>query len=276
MLEAAEREAVCGDLNEAAGTSLEGLREVLGLVARRQAQLWLGWRPWLCLAIVLPLGILLSVVSHRISSGNAVTLWLTANNVDAYLLRNEGFWSGVRDSVPGVFLAWLAIGCWSWTCGFAAGVLSRRAVLSTGAIFCVVLLACAVPGVLSAMDYKPAFIRADLYHVNDAVFRLAFYRWMLPLFVQIALVLIPVLRGMCDGTRSSFIPRALKIVMWLSVSLTVFSLVTQGMFWWMVRVWMMYPLRYPLLPSLLPFAMLGPMAYLLSLTTQQRKKVSTR
>ena len=276
MLEPREREVVCGDLNEALGTSAEALRDVLGLVARRQAELWLGRRPWLCLTMILPLGVLLSLVSYWICAGNAIPLWLTANNWDAYLLRNQGFWSGVRDTLPGISLAWLAIGCWSWTCGFAAGALSRRAIWSIGATFCAMLLACAIPGVLCLVDYQPTLPRSDLNHVNDAVFRGPFYRWMLPLAVQIALVLIPVIRGLYDGSRSGAISRALKNVIWLSVSMTLFSLVTQGMFWWLVRVWLMYPLRYPRLPSLLPFALLAPMAHLLSLARERVTERSTR
>jgi hypothetical protein len=62
---------------------------------------------------------------------------------------------------------------------------------------------------------------------------------------------------------------ALRVVIWSSSALTVFALLTQSMFWWQARVWMMYPLRYPRLPSLLPFAVIGPMAYLLSVANRR-------
>jgi hypothetical protein len=42
-----EREIVLGDLIETRETAWRGMREVSGLVARRQLQLWNSWRPWL-------------------------------------------------------------------------------------------------------------------------------------------------------------------------------------------------------------------------------------
>jgi hypothetical protein len=47
VLEPEEREAVQGDLMEAGEGDWQALRDVLGLVVRRQAGLWKNWRPWL-------------------------------------------------------------------------------------------------------------------------------------------------------------------------------------------------------------------------------------
>src|SRR5450755_1012275 len=73
MLEPDEREAVRGDLAESGATGNQALRDVLGLVIRRQATLWTDWRPWLTLVgLVLPLGMLLSIVSKSTADGTAV------------------------------------------------------------------------------------------------------------------------------------------------------------------------------------------------------------
>src|ERR1700694_3902233 len=56
-LEPDERDAIRGDLAESSETSGRALRDVLGLVVRRQAALWTHWRPWLVLvALIVPLG----------------------------------------------------------------------------------------------------------------------------------------------------------------------------------------------------------------------------
>ncbi len=75
MLEPDEREAVRGDFAESGETSGQALRNVLGLVLRRQAALWKDWRPWLALVgLVAPLGVLLSLVARR-EAGTAEPGW---------------------------------------------------------------------------------------------------------------------------------------------------------------------------------------------------------
>ena len=61
LLEPQERDVVRGDLAECGATGWRALREVLGLVIRRQSMLWTEWQPWFALiAIVLPIGVMLS------------------------------------------------------------------------------------------------------------------------------------------------------------------------------------------------------------------------
>src|SRR4029450_3844576 len=65
LLDEAERAVVCGDLAECRARAGRALREVLGLVIRRQAALWIDWHPWLALAsLVIPIGLLLSHASR--------------------------------------------------------------------------------------------------------------------------------------------------------------------------------------------------------------------
>ena len=64
-----EREIVLGDLIETHQTAWRGMREVSGLVARRQLQLWNDWRAWLAApGLALPCSFLLMGFSFAISS----------------------------------------------------------------------------------------------------------------------------------------------------------------------------------------------------------------
>jgi hypothetical protein len=64
LLEPEERDVVLGDLAESGAAGAEALRDVLGLVFRRQAAIWINWRPWLALLEVAgPVGLLLTYVS---------------------------------------------------------------------------------------------------------------------------------------------------------------------------------------------------------------------
>ena len=72
-----------GDLTEADETGGQALRHVLGLVARRQASLWSGWRPWLSLlGVVGPLGMLLNLVARGEAHNSAIYIWMYVNNWD--------------------------------------------------------------------------------------------------------------------------------------------------------------------------------------------------
>ena len=73
FLDPGEREAVRGDLAECGASGWHTFRQVLGLIARRQAGLWADWRPWLAvIAIVLPIGLMLSHATRWWADGNAV------------------------------------------------------------------------------------------------------------------------------------------------------------------------------------------------------------
>ena len=89
MLEPGERDVVRGDFAESGESGGRALRDVLGLVVRRQAALWKDWRPWLALVgLIVPLAMLLSIVS-RITAGQSATyIWLYANNWDWALLED--------------------------------------------------------------------------------------------------------------------------------------------------------------------------------------------
>ena len=73
MLDTDERQIVRGDIAESGETGSQAVSDVLGLVARRHAVLWTHWRPWLSLVgLIVPLGMLLSIVSRGTSGGSAI------------------------------------------------------------------------------------------------------------------------------------------------------------------------------------------------------------
>jgi hypothetical protein len=192
MLAPDEREAVRGDLVEAGARGTEALGEVVGLVVRRQAALWMDWRPWLALgAIVIPLGIVLSHVSRWWADGDAIYAFLYVNNWYPALLDSPGS----RDQIVHIgshsLLQGATLIAWSWTGGFVLGALSRRTLWITGTLFCLLVLG-ATLGTTTAARANP---------FNAEVFSLTVYRVVFPLLLRIVLVWLPALWGMRRALR---------------------------------------------------------------------------
>jgi hypothetical protein len=109
LLTPCEREWVLGDLEEAERDFLQGLADVIGLVVRRQIELWKSWRPWLAaFGLALPCSFLLMGFSLAVASDFR------------QISHAEG--AGLRWLLGQAML--LAICAWSG--GFTAGSLSRR------------------------------------------------------------------------------------------------------------------------------------------------------
>lgn len=126
-----EREAVRGDFAELDLTGREALRDLLGLVARRQAALWKDWRPWLALlGIALPLGLLLTLSSYAVSGllvRNLETVW-------RYGVRYETGLPAGGDAIVIISQA-ASLALSSWISGFALASLSRRTLWLNGLLF---------------------------------------------------------------------------------------------------------------------------------------------
>jgi hypothetical protein len=188
-LEPDEQEAVLGDFEELAGTTGQ-VRDLFGLVVRRQVELWNDWRPWLALvSVAIPLGLLLALAVRQVSAGSAVHFWMYVNNWTMRYLENPGFRLELFEDVLSFLLEYATLIFWSWTAGFVLGSLSRRAIWINGAAFCVLLF-----GELVA-------VHPHGYAPNAAAFVVGFYRVVLPLILRIGLVLIPALSGMGKGAR---------------------------------------------------------------------------
>jgi hypothetical protein len=126
MLAPMEREAVLGDLAESDCGAWSGLRDVLGLAARRHLELWASWRPWAAsFGLALPASLFLMGCSLAVSRGFA---GLFRGPMTAPLLERS--------------LSTLALwACWGWMAGFAVGAISRRTLWASA-------LACCAPCIL--------------------------------------------------------------------------------------------------------------------------------
>ena len=110
-LEPSEREAVLGDLAEQ-DASFSAVRDVLDLLVRRQAALWVGWRPWLVLwGLTIPFALQLSLASRFASDGSAQVVWLYKYGQHDVLL-----------SLVNVSRRLLNLVCWSWGYGYVIGL----------------------------------------------------------------------------------------------------------------------------------------------------------
>ncbi|HTZ57108.1 MAG TPA: hypothetical protein VMB49_03380 [Acidobacteriaceae bacterium] len=128
LLEPEEREAVQGDLLEAGESGWQSLLAVLGLVVRREVDLWRHWRPWLAaFGLALPSSFLLMGFSLSVSRAYQQLM-------DAPIHHATGLTLG-----PGLMLFLcnvLLLAAWSWTGGFVVGSVSRRTVwVSAGLCF---------------------------------------------------------------------------------------------------------------------------------------------
>ena len=175
LLERDERVAACGDLLEAHASSGHALIEVGGLVFRRQAALWLGWRPWLALlTIVLPLGFLLSLSSRWFADSIGAHVWLYVRLGEWSYLTIPGWRRDVIDAVITALAGFAALALWSWTAGFVLARLSRRAWWTLGLV-----LALAIVFTVSPMTKARGFSLTPI--------------------VRVVLVLLPLWGGLRSG-----------------------------------------------------------------------------
>jgi hypothetical protein len=278
MLKPDERDAVLGDQAESGVSGGQALRDLLGLIVRRQVALWQEWHSWLALAgLVIPLGALLTVVSRRTADGNAIYLWLYANNWTWTYITNAGFRDDFLGHGTGIVISWIELICWSWAGGLLLGYVSRRNTWSNAVLLSFGLL-------LGALLHPPPFIDSFFLSPhsdrvgpdpNGAVYTVAFYRVVFPLIVQFVLVLLPSLLGMRQGLRTSALPFSLRSILWISVVASMASLVTQNSLWWQMRTWQLYPLRLPRLPSLHLVAAAGPIGYMIVTSILRRSRGGT-
>lgn len=197
LLEPDERAAVRGDLVEAGASGQQALREVTGLVIRREAALWMHWLPWLALAgVVIPLGALLSHVSRWLADWSAIYAFLYVDNWTWAYLDSPGARRDLLHYSSSFLVTCVTLICWSWTCGFVLGALSRRTVWINGALFVLVVFAATLDTTTTA--------RHNTF--NDAVFSITFYNLVFPVMLRTLFVLLPALSGMHRGARSAILP----------------------------------------------------------------------
>jgi len=223
VLEANERDAVRGDFAESGATGGQALRDMAGLVARRQAALWMDWRPWLALlGIVVPLGVLLTLASRMAVSRSAVPLWMYVDNWTMAHLESSGARQDLIDTGVSIFNSYLILAVWSWASGFVLGLASRRTIPVNGTLFCLIV---------SFVGLWQAVLPGRYHYSNAIVFSQAFYSVILPLTVQATLVILPSVWGIHQGCRVGKTPKGLRTVFWASVVTTIVSLALRNWVW---------------------------------------------
>ena len=245
MLDADERLAVGGDLEESGETGLQAVWDVLGLVVRRQAALWKNWRPWLALVgLIGPVSILLSLGCVWLRGAYDLNLWVIRNrrDIDPTILSQIGL--SVRHGVVLLALSSLLLFCWSWAAGFVLGAMSRRTIWFNGILFCLALL------FLGSQLNRPYQDGAYQYSVDGWPLPLVFYTAILPLILQTTLILLPSLWGMHQGLQPP--SRLLQAILW--VVAVVIALSVGSWFWrwpfnvnWQMRVLLLavyWPIGY--------------------------------
>jgi hypothetical protein len=129
LLDPNDREPVLGDLAEAGKTGWQALRDLLGLVLRRQAALWKNWRPWLAtFGIVLPATLFLMGLSLNVALTFQLYSWILSNRhvIDPLMLHETGLELG--HGIPVFLRQFFLLSAIAWTAGFLAGAISRRTV----------------------------------------------------------------------------------------------------------------------------------------------------
>jgi hypothetical protein len=189
-----EREIVLGDLMETRETAWRSMRELSGLVARRQLQLWNGWRPWLAApGLALPCSFMLMGFSFAISSELRTHF--------AYGLQLNLFSAEPAEAVL-LLCQLLVLMICPWAAGFTIESVSRRTSV-VSAICC--LLPC-------------------------SFCLLRFRQESLPRFCLL-LFLFPAIAGVCFSRRGGAINRRRALALALAATICMAVLAIRGHLW---------------------------------------------
>jgi hypothetical protein len=189
-----EREIVLGDLIETRETAWRGMREVLGLVARRQLQLWTSWHPWLAApGLALPCSFLLMGFSFAISSELRTHF--------AYRLQPNLFSAHPAEAVSFLCHALVLMIC-AWAAGFTVDSVSRRTFAATA-------ICCFLPCLFCLLRFREE---------------------SLPRFCLL-LFLFPAIAGVCFSRRGGSINRRRAIALALAATICMAILATRGHLW---------------------------------------------
>jgi hypothetical protein len=245
MLDPSEQDAVRGDFAESGQTGVPALRDVLGLVIRRQAALWKDWRPWLVLfGLIGPVSLLLSATSTRLGSSYDLNFWIIRNYsvIDPGILKETGI--TLRRGLGPLAISSLVLVCWSWASGFVLGRMSRRTIWIHGPLFCLALL---WGEILAAPKHQLG---------------VTFYSLMFPLALQLLLVLLPALWGM----RMGLLPATRPLIYAILWAAAIVTLAGWRWFWWPWPSQAMWKLQ------LLLLARFWPLGYLVATAIWHRRR----
>jgi hypothetical protein len=258
-LEPDERDAVRGDFAESGETGGRALRDLLGLVVRRQVGLWKDWRPWLALlGLVGVAAVPLSKIAFSINGA-------LGEQLRAYSHYGVRFETGLTlsEDIFSLAILCLALLLWSWTNGFVLGALSGRAIWLTGALF-----------YLGVVDFFPArLLLSGHIKFGKPLLPLILLNAALPHGISDVLFLVAVIWGVTQGLRLRTLGFSKAMMLAGSVAmLTTLVIWTDG--WhetahevWSGGVWRGIPWQ----TRLPPLALLGwPVGYMLVTASLRR------
>ena len=189
-----ERESVLGDLIETRETSCRGMLEVSGLAARRQLQLWNGWRPWLAApGLALPCSFMLMGFSFAISSE------LRNHFVHGWGLS---FFSTEPVEAISLLCQVLVLLICAWAAGFTVESVSRRTSVVSA-------ICCFLPCLFCLLRFRQE---------------------SLPRFCLL-LFLFPAIAGVCFSRRDGRINRPWAVALALVATICVAVLAIRGHLW---------------------------------------------
>jgi hypothetical protein len=161
LLSMDERDAVRGDLAESGEDGREALRELLGLVARRQAAGWKNWRQWCVLLLATGMGLKLMRQSAPLIHMSAVYAWMYLANWRMADVGNSGFWRLMLQESGQILLAGLLPMAGSLVAGVVIGMaVARRNAVAAGAVAGAALTVANFANVPQDPVLGPAFVRA--------------------------------------------------------------------------------------------------------------------
>jgi hypothetical protein len=165
-------------------------------------------------AVVIPIGALLSQASRWWADWAAVYAWLYIDNWTWTYLASRGARADLLDTSVSFLILCATLFAWSWTSGFVLGALSRSSSWAVGALFCLMVLG-------ATLGHTPPGRSSPF---NNPVFALPFYRVVFPLLLRTALVLLPAWGGMRRGLNHAAPPLPFTIVLALTIGvLTAWS-----------------------------------------------------
>lgn len=209
-LDPSEREAVEGDLRELGLSRPRAVREVLGLVVRRQIAAWREASAWAALLIfALPIALMLSLLSRLWAHATALSCWFYIENWTPAYLDSPAARGDLIGSVAASAIASVALILWAWTLGVAVASLSRRTAWPTFVVFAGMVFA-GTTATTTVAARNPA---------NAAVFSAALYRVGLPFAVRVVFVVLPALRGIRRAARKPTLAHAHGIALAAAIAL---------------------------------------------------------
>ena len=219
LLDHAEREAVLGDLTENGDSSGRAIANVVGIVVRRQTEVFFSLRLWVVVTfVVLPTSYLLSAIADGTAGEGAVYSWMYLNNWDWALTKNPGFWLVLRETATNFGITCLVLACCSWSAGFLIGRFAKTTLRASRKTFIVLLVAlfsfdapARVIQLWWSLHHLP--LAASLPDTHAPITANVFYHVFFPWIVLAILVVVPAFSGIRQGNRSLIQGRKIQAVL---------------------------------------------------------------